>query len=217
MELKHVIIVFGTFIIVVKSAPTTHSNTQSQNPTPAGIEMKIEAPNQPRTTRSYGTQLDYVFNVDWNKDLFKFFNVPMSYDLTDSTSYFATPTTFGSILDYSSHESTPAAELYQHYQEPPLSQEEHYEHYEEPSPEPHQYPPYIEPHSQEEDYQQYKGSPSPHIYNVQLFFEDIPHIKLLLDNQKIREANHLQLNNLGSLRMGHPFERYPNSDRKFIG
>ncbi|XP_072386848.1 uncharacterized protein [Diabrotica undecimpunctata] len=46
-----------------------------------------------------------------------------------------------------------------------------------------------------------------HLYSKQLFFEEIPHTKLLLENQKLRQRNHLPPNSLGSLRPGNPFQR----------
>ncbi|XP_028136664.1 uncharacterized protein LOC114331335 [Diabrotica virgifera virgifera] len=46
-----------------------------------------------------------------------------------------------------------------------------------------------------------------HLYSKQLFFDEIPHTKLLLENQKLRQRNHLPPHSFGSIRPGHPFQR----------
>ncbi|KAJ8956169.1 hypothetical protein NQ318_020720 [Aromia moschata] len=50
-----------------------------------------------------------------------------------------------------------------------------------------------------------------YLYSKELFFGDIPHVRLVLQNQRHRSANGLSGNRLGSLRDQSPFFRFKNS------
>lgn len=55
-----------------------------------------------------------------------------------------------------------------------------------------------------------------YLYSKELFYEDIPHVKAVLNNQRQRHANGLKGNTLGSLRPVSPFHRFGNGNT-FLG
>ncbi|CAG9854216.1 unnamed protein product [Phyllotreta striolata] len=151
-------LVYITLITVFAGATRAAPTFSGKAPTLLQPELQVETIK----SRSFGTGLDYLFNPDWNNDLFKYYKFPYSFDLGATQ----VPQQNIDLLNFNHH------------------------------------------HHQGLFNQEASHKPLPgHVYNIQLFFEDIPHTKLLLENQENRKLNELPLNNLGSLRVGHPFER----------